>query len=515
MDADAGAVLTETGASPRDPADIGERRRIENELKLSEQKFRDLAETIPDLVWELDEKGKYSYVSPRINELLGYEAGELLGKDPLGFISGDDAGAAAEEFKRCLLQRTPFRGIELAGRHKDGRRRLLEASGNPFFDGEGRYGGYRGVTRDITARRLLEDENSIKALLLDSVKDAVFLHDLEGRIVYANEAAYVRLGYTEEEMRNAMYQRLLTPEAAAQFSAQTKYALEHGKAVFESEQLRADGGLMPVETHAHALELDGENFIMRVVMDITEWKEAESGQRQLMMELERTNAEISRFNGLVAHDLQLPLRMVDGYARQLKKRLAGKLDPAAETLLGYILSGAGLMQEMLDGLLHYLREGTRPETLREVDLDKVAGQALLLLRAAIKENGATVSCGRLPVVTADRSQMLRLLQNLIGNAVKFRGLEAPRISVSCASGETEHVFTVRDNGIGIPPRSLERLFGIFQRLHTREKYPGTGLGLALCRKIVENHGGRIWAESVPGKGAAFRFTLPRRGKPTV
>lgn len=477
-------------------------------LKESEEKFRDLAETLPDLIWETDAAGICTYVGPRIKEILGYEVSEALGNNPSKFLCGEEEGPGSG-LKALLLDRSPFRSIESRVSHKDGRMLVLESSGNPSFDGNGRYSGCRGVSRDITGRKRLEDENEMKAIILDSVNDAVFMHDLDGRIVYANEAGYSQLGYTEQEMRNAMFQQLLTPEAALKFAANTKCALEQGKAVFESEHRLCHGGTMPVETHAHAIELDGEKYILRVVMDISERKAIERAQRQLMKELESTNAEISQFNSLIAHDLQVPLRMVRSYSQLLEKRLAGKLEPEAAEFLDYVMKGGSLMQKMLDDLMHYLREGANPEILEEVGMDKVLEQVLCLLKGPIEDSGAEITRGPLPTVKADRAQMTHLLQNLIGNAIKFRGAYAPRISVACAEAGHEHVFTVSDNGIGIPPQFLERVFKIFQRLHTREEYPGTGVGLALCKKIVENHGGRIWAESGPGKGTAFHFSLPR------
>jgi|GEM_PF-1300842 len=618
--------------------DISARKRIETELKLSEQKYRDLTEAIPDLVWETDENGSYTYVSPRFKEILGYETGEAVGKSPFAFIAETGEGEELEGFGYCLLKKLPFRNIEHPSRHKDGRTRVLESSGNPFFDETGRYKGYKGLTRDITDRKRLEDEHEMKAMLLDSVKDAVFLHDLEGRIVYANEAAYAQLGYAEDAMSNMMFQRLLTPESAKEFARQTQYAVSRGKAVFESEHVRTDGGVMPAETQAHALELDGEKFVLRVVRDVSErkltekalkeseerfrvtfenaplgmcltdekgkiqaansalcsisgysrgeilnhnfmefihpeeagltseWllsllegthpvsgtvehrylgradcvinmeisasvlrhahgapvglimalkditgrKEAERAQRQLLKELEKTNAEISQFNSLIAHDLQEPLRMVRSYSQLLEKRLEGKLDPKGAEFFNYVMNGGKLMQKMLEDLMTYLHEGTNPEMLQDVDLNEVMAQVLSLLSSSICANQVTVACGKLPVIVADKAQMTHLLQNLVGNAIKFRGSAPPRVSVSCEAGENADVFSVADNGIGIAPQFLERVFKIFQRLHTREEYPGTGVGLALCRKIVENHGGRIWANSEPGKWTAISFSIPRR-----
>ena len=617
--------------------DISGRKRIEDELKISEQKFRDLAESVPDLVWETDESGCYTYVSPRMKELLGYEMWEVIGKSPFEPVAGESGEEEAGDFNPFLLQKAPFHNIEHTRRHKDGRLIAMEAGGNPVFDEAGRYRGYRGITRDITARKRLEDENKLKAMLLDSVTDAVFLHDLEGRIVYANEAAHFQVGHSEEEMRNMMFQQLLTKASAEKFDKHTHHAVKLGKTMFSAELTRKDGGIIPVETNAHGLELEGEMFVLRVVRDVTErkhaeramkeseekfrvtfenapigmalidtdgrilvvnsalcartgyspaellhhdldaftypediplckeWlkkitaeepaahtiekrylgkdgriintevsatllkrahgapmnivvaiqditarKKAEAEQEQLMKELKRTNSDISQFNSLIAHDLQEPLRMVRSYSQLLAKRVDGKLDEPARDFLGYVLNGGELMQKMLEDLMRYLRVGGKAEEQQDVDMSAVMSHVLSLLRASIEDSGTVVSCGHLPVVKADKVQMTHLLQNLVGNAIKFRGTAPPRISVSCVPAENEYIFTVRDNGIGIAPQFYERVFKIFQRLHSREEYQGTGVGLALCKKIVENLGGRIWVESELGKGTAFYFTLPRR-----
>ncbi len=617
-------------------AELAERKRMEHDLRLSEQKYKSLAETLPDLIWETDEAGACVYISPKVKDLLGCEAREALGKNLTRIICAGDE-AAAGRLAASMLNRKSFRDLESATAHKDGRERVLESSGNPVFGEAGRFAGYRGISRDITERKRLEGENELKATLLDSVKDAIYLHDPEGRIVYANEAAYGQQGYTEEGMNDINFRQLLTPASAAEFAAHTKYALEQGKAVFGSEHQRADGGIMPAETHAHALELDGEKFVLRVVRDITERKQAERAlreseekfrvtfesapvgmcladtegriltangamcsilgysmgellhrgfpefahaddkasvlkwlprivnggpaprslellftgrdgrlisaevsaagfrhspggqpgliialqditerkendraQRKLMKELQSTNSEIMQFNSLIAHDLQEPLRMVRSYSQLLEKRLAGKLDGAAQEFLGYVINGGKLMQKMLEDLMYYLREGANPEELQEVDLDKVMGQVLFLLKSSIEETKASVTCARLPVVIANKSQMMHLMQNLVGNAIKFRRDEPPRVSVTCEAAQGEYIFKVSDNGIGVDPKFSERVFKIFQRLHSREEYPGTGVGLALCKKIVENHGGRIWLESAPGKGTAIYFSVARR-----
>jgi light-regulated signal transduction histidine kinase (bacteriophytochrome) len=211
---------------------------------------------------------------------------------------------------------------------------------------------------------------------------------------------------------------------------------------------------------------------------------------------------------VASHDLQEPLRMVASYVQLLQRRYQGRLDPAADEFITFAVDGAKRMQDLLNDLLAYSRVASRGKTVEPVDLQVVLHEALANLALTIRENDAQVTNDPLPTVRADRTQMVQLLQNLIGNAIKFRATEAPRVHVGVVRQDKAWCFSVRDNGIGMGPQYGERIFIIFQRLHSRSQYPGTGIGLAICKKIVEHHGGRIWVESRPGQGATFFFTLP-------
>ena len=227
-------------------------------------------------------------------------------------------------------------------------------------------------------------------------------------------------------------------------------------------------------------------------------------------ELIRSNAELDQFASVVSHDLQEPLRMITGYIGLLQSQYGGKLDHEAEEWIGVVMDGAKRMQGLIDDLLTYSRVGTRGRDLCPVDCNDALERTLLNLGTAIKESGARVTGPSLPTVLGDEFQLVQLFQNLIGNAIKYRGSTPPEIQVECQRMEDMWRFAVRDNGIGIDSNYAERIFVIFQRLHTRKEYPGTGVGLAICKRIVERHGGEIWVESEPGKGSAFYFTLPAR-----
>jgi light-regulated signal transduction histidine kinase (bacteriophytochrome) len=228
-------------------------------------------------------------------------------------------------------------------------------------------------------------------------------------------------------------------------------------------------------------------------------------------ELARSNRELEQFAYVASHDLQEPLRMVTNFVQLLAKRYQGKLDSNADDFINFAVDGAMRMWKLINDLLAYSRAGTRSHTLEPINCETILQEALDNLKVTMEESGAVVTHDSLPTVMADSLQLGQLFQNLIGNAIKFRGDERPRIHISASRNGSGWTFSVRDNGIGIAPEFTERIFIIFQRLHGPQQYPGTGIGLAVCKKIVERHGGRIWVESEPEKGATFYFTLPQEG----
>lgn len=250
-------------------------------------------------------------------------------------------------------------------------------------------------------------------------------------------------------------------------------------------------------------------LILGVCMDVTERKLAERNLKSAVAELERSNKELEQFAYVASHDLQEPLRMVSSYTQLLARRYANRLDADANDFIGFAVDGAKRMQQLIEDLLEFSRVGTRGRAFEAVDSNVPLNQALENLHLRLQETGAIVQRGELPAIWADAPQLVQLFQNLISNAIKFRNPAVPVIKINAREHPGEWVFSVEDNGIGIAPEYFERIFVIFQRVHARAEYPGTGIGLAICKRIVERHGGRIWVESQPGIGSTFYFTIPK------
>jgi PAS domain S-box-containing protein len=280
---------------------------------------------------------------------------------------------------------------------------------------------------------------------------------------------------------------------------------------FEIERVTPDGNSVWLSVSGEPVFEDRKFRGYRGVgTDITERKRAQGVLRAAYDELARSNSELQQFAYVASHDLQEPLRMIGSYTQLLERRYGDKLDADAREFMGFVVDGATRMKQLIEDLLAYSRVGTRGKELRPVQAQAAFERALVNLRASIESADAQVTHDALPEVSADDTQLTQLFQNLIGNAIKFRKKDEPiRVHVGAQDAGAEWRFSVSDNGIGIEPQYYERIFMVFQRLHTREEYAGTGIGLAICKKVVDRHRGRIWVESALGKGSTFNFTLPK------
>jgi PAS domain S-box-containing protein len=339
---------------------------------------------------------------------------------------------------------------------------------------------------------------------------------VDGRFVRVNKSLCEILGYPEDHLLGMSVKDLSHPEDRDVTDAQRARirAGEIESARFEKRYVRADGRVVWCELAiALVRAADGTpRYEIAVFDDVTERKESEAALRAAHEELKRSNAELEQFAYVASHDLQEPLRMVSSYTQLLMRRYGDRLDGDAREFTAYIVDGATRMKQLIEDLLAYSRVGTKGKEFKPVHVEAALRRAIVNLRAAIEESGAAVTYDLLPTVRGDDTQIAQLFQNLIGNALKFRSASVPRIHVSWAEKPAEHEIVVADNGIGIEPQYFERIFMVFQRLHNKGEYPGTGIGLAICKKVVERHGGRVWVESTPGEGSAFHFTLPKGGE---
>jgi PAS domain S-box-containing protein len=353
---------------------------------------------------------------------------------------------------------------------------------------------------------------------LSSIGDGVVVADQAGRVTFVNGVAEHLTGWTQAQAQGQPLKDILTlvnEETRLPVDNPADQALRNGVIVGLANHtvlISCDGVERPIDDSAAPIR-DPQGAIIGVVLvfrDVAGRRAAEEQLRRLNRDLTRTNQDLQQFSYAASHDLKEPLRTVSNYLQLIRLRYSGKvLDEEAGQLFDVAVAGALRMHALVEALLEYSRAGeVADSTLEPVPVSKVIGDAIANLRSSIYETGADVSLGPLPVVSANPLHLMQLFENLIGNALKYHSQRPPRVSVTAVEGAGEWVFCVEDNGIGIPAAYQSQIFGLFKRLHGNE-YPGTGIGLATCKRIVDRHGGTIWVESDPGKGSRFLFTLPK------
>jgi PAS domain S-box-containing protein len=404
-------------------------------------------------------------------------------------------------------------------------------------------------TRAQEALQKQSEELREQAQLLDLAHDAIMVRHLDGRIAFWNQGAAERYGWSKQEAVGRSTHQLLKTEFPAPLEEIDAQLQREGFWEGELEHSRRDGKRIVVASRWVLKRTDDSQFqaVMEINNDITERKRAEKSllkaheeleQRvvertrdlktsneqleleiaerrraesilaQQSAELARSNSELEQFAYIASHDLQEPLRMVGSYVQLLERNYKNLFDAKGEEYIAYAVDGAKRMQMLINDLLAYSRVGTQGNEFALTDCAGVVGLTIKNLQKAIQESGASIMYDPLPTVVADKMQLLQLFQNLLANAIKFRAEQPPKIHITAKHADSFWQFAVKDNGIGIEPRHFERIFLIFQRLHSRRQYPGTGMGLAICKKIVDRHGGTIWPVSEPGVGTTFFFTLP-------
>jgi len=402
--------------------------------------------------------------------------------------STDEVGVLVDSFNGMLaaIQR---RDAELVAAHQELERRV-----------------------EVRTAELQESESRFR-LLVEEVRDyAIFMLNPLGFVTTWNEGAQRIKGYSAEEAIGLHLSQFYPIEEKEKHTAENllSTAAREGRSETEGWRVRKDGSRFWASVTITALHDPHGRLIgySKIVRDLTEKKQTEEFLRQQSAELARSNSELQRFTTIASHDLQEPLRMVISFMQLLAERCQGKLDAESSEFIGYAVDGAMRMRQLVADLLTYSRVSSNPEETEPVDFEQVFREVLRDLDVMIRESEAQVTHDPMPIVLAVRSQIIQLLQNLLTNAIKFSKPGPPQIHVSAHASGTEWTFSVQDKGIGIRPEYFDRIFVMFKRLHDRTQFAGTGIGLAICKRIVERHHGRIWVESTPGKGSTFFFTLP-------
>ena len=440
--------------------------------------------------------------------LYGYVAEEVIGQ-PISLLIPSDRQDELPKILAQLKRGESIKHFETERQRKDSTRLFVSLTISPIGDALGQITGASTIARDITERKRAEEAvRESQALFLKAFR--------------ANPAAMVitRLADGTIIDLNASYEQIFEfsrEELIGKTSMQTNIIVHPEERNAIVEKLQADGHVYGYETTLRAksgrlinalfsiemIEQAGEQCMLSIMYDITERKHAEN-------ELKRSNAELEQFAYVASHDLQEPLRAVAGMVQLLGQHYQGKLDERADEYIGHAVEASTRMQKLINDLLDYSRVNRLGRSFENTAVERSLNNAIANLQLVIQESQAQITHDPLPTLMADSGQLTQVLQNLIGNAIKFRGERPLHIHIGAKKMEQAWQFSVSDNGIGIEPKYYERIFLVFQRLHTRREYPGTGIGLALCKKIIERHNGQIWVESQPGLGSTFYFTIPER-----
>jgi len=497
------------------------RRRAEEALRASEERTRLIVDTACDAFVAIDDEGRITGWNRQAEVIFGWSRDQAFGRRLVETIVPErHREAHIRGLKRFLeTGEGPVLNnrIELTALHRDGHEFPVQLTIWPVRVGPSF--SFNALISDITQRKRIEEallrERNVLRTLIDNLPDYVYVKDAESRFLVNNTAHVAVLGgASPADVLGKTDVDYFAQELAAKYRADERAVIETGRSMVNHEEFVTDcqGRTQWLLTTKVPLR-DGRGQIIGLVgisRDITDRKKAEQALSQQTQELARSNAELEQFAYIASHDLQEPLRMVASYVQLLARRYQGKLDPEADEFIGFAVNGATRMQALINDLLTFSRVGNEGPPLETADMEQVLDRVLDNLKVAADESGAVVTRDHLPRVEADSGQLAQLFQNLVSNAIKFHGPAPPRIHVGVSHRNGEWVISVRDNGIGFEPKYADRIFMIFQRLHNRITYPGTGIGLAICKKIVEHNGGRIWAESEPGKGSTFKFTLPVR-----
>ncbi|PCR92133.1 PAS domain S-box protein [Natrinema ejinorense] len=477
--------------------DVTEQVERENRL----ERYETIVEVVNDGVYVVDEQGQFTMVNETYAEMLGYEPADLVGEH-VSRVVDDDVIDRVRELEATATEDTDWSTMEAQLRTADGDLVPVEANFAMLPDDDSAWHRV-GITRDISERKarereLEESERRYRTLVENFPKGAVGLYDEDLEYIVVGGEAFDDRGVSEEEVTGVILDERHPDDLVAEIEP-------HFRAVFDGESNTFEYQARGRDIWAHTVPVrneDDEIFAgMVMVQDVTERREYER-------KLEESNERLERFAYAASHDLQEPLRMVTSYLTLLENRYGDAFDEDGREFLAFAVDGAERMREMIDGLLKYSRVETEGDPFEPTDPEDLVDDVLADLQFRIEETDAEITVGELPRVGGDASQLRQVFQNLLSNAITYRGDDPPRVHVDAERRGQEWVISVADEGIGIDPDDQERVFTIFNRLHSREEYDGTGIGLALSERIVERHGGEIWVDAEPGEGSTFSFTMP-------
>lgn len=474
-----------------------------------------------DMICIVNENCEFVMVSDTISQLLGYTSKEVMSKKFIDFVADEDRPLTKKIADEVLEGKTVFDFVNHYKR-KDGTLVPIIWTAKWLPEDRMMYCIARNGTEKVRAEKALAQSQAQLSYAQKIAKMGSWNWDIRDNTWSCSDEIYHLLGI--EKNNKANMQKILLghihPDDLQSAVKARDEALQQGNPVdIEHRIIKADGQVRFVQTKGE-VRFDRENkpiLFSGTMQDITERKQAELDLQELnrnlerrAMELKASNAELERFAYVASHDLQEPLRMVTSFLGLLQKKIGGQLDDTSKTYIHYAVDGAERMKGLIRDLLQFSRLGTSRESFAAVDLDELMKHVLQVYELPVRESEAQIQVTPLPVVTGDKTQLQQLLQNLIGNALKYRSNQTPVIKVGCTEKEKEWEFCVSDNGIGIDPKYFDKIFVLFQRLHQKSEFGGNGIGLSICKKIVERHGGRIWVQSRPGNGSTFYFTLKKQ-----
>lgn len=498
--------------------DISQRRAAEERIRREKELSDNLIESLPGIFYLFDDQGRFLRWNENFAAISQYGNDEIARMQPTEFFDGEGREHIRQRIGEVFVSGHSTAEADFVS--KDGSRRPY------FFTGRRVLVDDRpcviGMGIDVSERKRAEEAlqrakaAQLFATLLESAPDAMVVSDRSGTIVFANSQTERLFGLPRERLLGQPLGALVPTELRERPRDPDETPVTIS---VEADGRRADGSLVPVEIKLRRIETDDGPLLTSALRDITDRRRAEAEIHRLnadlerrvverTRELERSNADLEQFAYVASHDLQEPLRAVASFTQLLARRYRDRLDGDALRFIDRSGAAVKRMQALIRDLLAYSRVGTRAGDFLPIDCEQVLADVLDDLHAGIAETGAVVTHDPLPTVAGDPSQLRQLFQNLVGNAIKFRGSAPPRVHVGARRDGPHWRFAVADNGIGIDAEYSERVFVIFQRLHSRRDYPGTGVGLAICKKIVERHGGRIWIESTVDHGTTVRFDLP-------